>query len=103
MYYSFGDLNNFNKLDFVMLIERKSGKQAAKRFSDCIMLVVNKARHSNYFDEFNDDSLCWSRIAVEHDGTPTLLCGSFSTKKFYVYTFKGNQVKREVKQLKDII
>lgn len=103
MYYSVGNLNNFDTTNLIKQIERKSGKQAAKHFSDCIMLVVNKAKHSNYFDEFNDDSLCWSRIAVEHDGTPTLLCGSFSTKKFYVYTFKGNQVKREVKQLEDII
>ena len=98
MYYSLEDLNNFDKLDFVMQIERKSGKQAAIHFCDCMTLILNKAKHSEYFDEMNDE-LTWSRIAVEHDGTPTLFFGSFSTKSFYIYTIKGNQIKREVKQL----
>jgi len=69
MYYSLGDLNNFDKLDFVMQIKRKSGKQAAIHFCDCITLILIKAEHSDYFDEMNDE-LTWSRIAVEHDGTP---------------------------------
>ena len=47
----------------------------------------------------NFDKQTWSRIAVEHDVTPTLFCCSFSTKTFYIYTIKGNQVKREIKQL----
>ena len=98
MYYSLEDINNFDKLDFVMQIERKSGKQAAIHFCDCMTLILNKAKHSDYFDEMND-KLSWSRIAVEHDGTPTLFCGSFSTKTFYIYTIKDNQVKREIKQL----
>ncbi|KGG53264.1 hypothetical protein [Lactobacillus sp. wkB10] len=98
MYYSLEDLNNFGKLDFVMQIERKSGKQAAIHFCDCMTLILNKAKHNDYFDEMND-KLSWSRIAVEHDGTPTLFCGSLLTKTFYIYTIKDNQVKREVKQL----
>ncbi|MBC6342063.1 hypothetical protein ERK18_03350 [Lactobacillus kimbladii] len=98
MYYSLEDLNNFDKLNFVMQIERKSGKQAAIHFCDCMTLILNKAKHNNYFDEMND-KLSWSRIAVEHDGTPTLFCGSFSTKTFYIYTIKDNQVKRELKLL----
>ena len=98
MYYSLETLNNFDKLDFVMQIERKSGKHAAIHFCDCMTLILNKAEHSDYFDEMND-KLSWSRIAVEHDGTPTLFCGSFSTKTFYIYSIKGNQIKREVEQL----
>ena len=98
MYYSLEDINNFDKLDFVMRIERKSGKQAAIHFCDCMTLILNKAKHNDYFDEMND-KLSWSIIGVEHDGTPTLFCGSFSTKTFYIYIIEGNQVKREVKQL----
>lgn len=30
----------------------------------------------------NFDKQSWSRIAVEHDDTPTLFYGSFSTKTF---------------------
>lgn len=99
MYYSVGNLNNFDTTNLIKQIERISGKQAAKHFSNCIMLVVNKAENSNYFNELNNGKLCWSRIAVEHDGTPTLFCGSFSTKTFYISTIKGNQIKRVVKQL----
>ena len=32
----------------------------------------------------NFDKQSWSRIAVEHDDTPTLFCDSFSTKTFYI-------------------
>ena len=83
MYYSLESLNNFDKLDFVMQIERKSGKQAAIHFCDCMTLILNKAKHNDYFDEMNDKQ-AWSRIAVEHDVTPTLFCGSFSAKTFYI-------------------
>jgi len=73
MYYSLEDLNNFDKLDFVMQIERKSGKQAAIHFCDCMTLILNKAKHNDYFDEMND-KLSWSRIAVEHDYLGTNGC-----------------------------
>ncbi|MCX8720804.1 MULTISPECIES: hypothetical protein [Lactobacillus] len=99
MYYSVGNLNNFDTTNLIKQIERKSGKQAAKHFSDCIMLVVNKAENSNYFNELNNGKLCWSRIAVEHDGTPTLFCGSLSSRIFYIYTIEGSQVKREIKRI----
>lgn len=99
MYYSFGDLNKFNNLDFVMQIERHSGKQAAIHFCDCMMLVLDKAKHSNYFNELNDSKLCWCRIAVEHNGTPTLFCASLSSRIFYIYTIKSSQVKREIKRI----
>ena len=49
----------------------------------------------------NFDKQSWSRIAIEHDDTPTLFCSSFSTKTFYIYTIKGNKVKREIKQLEN--
>lgn len=63
------------------------------------MLVVNKAKSSNYFNELNNGKLCWSRIAVEHDGIPTLFCGSLSSRMFYIYTIECNQVKREIKRI----
>ena len=46
MYYSLEDINNFDKLDFVMQIERKSSKQAAIHFCNCIILILNKAKNS---------------------------------------------------------
>lgn len=54
------------------------------------MQIANKAKHSKLY---------WSRIAVEHDGTPTLFCGSLSSRIFYIYTIEGSQVKREIKRI----
>lgn len=54
------------------------------------MQIANKAKHSKLY---------WSSIAVEHDGTPTLFCGSLSSRIFYIYTIEGSQVKREIKRI----
>ncbi|MCT6890826.1 hypothetical protein [Lactobacillus sp. ESL0225] len=98
MYYSINNAADYDMMQLVKKIEEESGKQAAVHFCNCMMLICNKAEHSNYLNELNS-KLWFTRIAVEHDGIPTLFCDSLSSGIFYIYTIKSSQVKREIKRI----
>ncbi|WP_118898024.1 hypothetical protein [Lactobacillus bombicola] len=85
-------------MQLVKKIEKESGKQVAVHFCNCMMLICNKAAHNDYLNELNS-KLWFTRIFVEHDGTPILITSSTTSDGLYIYTILDNHVKREFKQI----
>ncbi len=98
MYYSINNAADYDMMQLVKKIEKGSGMQAAVHFCNCMMLICNKVEHSNYLNELNS-RLWFTRIAVEHDGTPILITSSTTSDGLYIYTILDNHVKREFKQI----
>ena len=94
------NVENFNGKQMTIDIAESLGTKAAINYANCIMLIINKARHSTYLDELDTSDHWVIRLLVAKDGSPVLITICQSNNTAYVYSIQHYQVKRYKKDLK---